>query len=73
MDLVSKDRREGEIRRNPGKYGYGIEGKRKGMNELTNQYYLDRQNATESNARSYPRKFPVALKSAKGVWVEDNG
>lgn len=41
------------------------------MNELTNQYYLDRQNATESNARSYPRKFPVALKSAKGVWVED--
>lgn len=71
MDLVSKDRREGEIRRNPGKYRYGIEGKRKGMNELTNQYYLDRQNATESNARSYPRKFPVALKSAKGVWVED--
>lgn len=41
------------------------------MNELTNQYYLDRQNATESNARSYPRKFPVALKSAKGVWIED--
>ncbi|MDY4609189.1 MAG: diaminobutyrate--2-oxoglutarate transaminase [Sphaerochaetaceae bacterium] len=41
------------------------------MNELTNQYYLDRQNATESNARSYPRKFPVTLKSAKGVWVED--
>ncbi len=41
------------------------------MNQHTNQYYLDRQNNTESNARSYPRKFPVALKSAKGVWVED--
>ncbi|MFA6892065.1 MAG: diaminobutyrate--2-oxoglutarate transaminase family protein [Sphaerochaetaceae bacterium] len=41
------------------------------MNAVTNQFYLDRQNQTESNARTYPRKFPVALKKAKGVWVED--
>ena len=37
----------------------------------TNQYYIARQNATESNARSYPRKFPFALAKAKGSWVED--
>lgn len=37
----------------------------------TNQYYVDRQNDFESNARSYPRKFPFALKKAKGSWVED--
>ncbi|MCH3918035.1 MAG: diaminobutyrate--2-oxoglutarate transaminase family protein [Spirochaetia bacterium] len=45
------------------------------MNEAqstqTNQYYIDRQIETESNARSYPRKFPFALKSAKGSWVTD--
>ncbi|MCH5150960.1 MAG: aminotransferase class III-fold pyridoxal phosphate-dependent enzyme, partial [Spirochaetales bacterium] len=37
----------------------------------TNQYYIARQNSTESNARSYPRKFPFALCKAKGSWVED--
>ena len=37
----------------------------------TNQYYVDRQNDFESSARSYPRKFPFALKKAKGSWVED--
>ncbi|MFA6846545.1 MAG: diaminobutyrate--2-oxoglutarate transaminase family protein [Sphaerochaetaceae bacterium] len=37
----------------------------------SNKYYLDRQNESESNARSYPRKFPFALKKAKGSWVED--
>lgn len=45
------------------------------MNEISheqsNQYYLARQNETESNARSYPRKFPVAIKKAKGSWLED--
>lgn len=78
MDLVSKDRGEDVFSETKTvveglreKNRYGVEGKRKGMNELTNQYYLDHQNETESNARSYPRKFPVALKSAKGVWVED--
>lgn len=37
----------------------------------TNRYYLDYQDKTESNARTYPRKFPVSLKRAKGSWVED--
>ncbi len=37
----------------------------------TNQYYIARQNSTESNARSYPRKFPFAIAKAKGSWVED--
>ncbi len=36
-----------------------------------NKTYLDRQNRTESNARSYPRKFPIAIKKAKGSWIED--
>ena len=37
----------------------------------TNQYYITRQETTESNARSYPRKFPIAIAKAKGSWVED--
>lgn len=37
----------------------------------SNQYYLERQNNTESNARSYPRKFPFALKKAKGSYLWD--
>ena len=37
----------------------------------TNKYFTDRQNDFESSARSYPRKFPVALTKAKGSWVED--
>lgn len=42
------------------------------MSEIgTNQYYITRQDSTESNARSYPRKFPFALAKAKGSWVED--
>ena len=40
-------------------------------NTCTNDYYINRQDSTESNARSYPRKFPVSLKKAEGVWVED--
>ncbi|HAF86728.1 MAG TPA: diaminobutyrate--2-oxoglutarate transaminase [Sphaerochaeta sp.] len=36
-----------------------------------NKTYLDRQNRTESNARSYPRKFPIAINKAKGSWIED--
>ena len=39
--------------------------------EITNQYYITRQDSTESNARSYPRKFPFALAKAKGSWIED--
>lgn len=40
-------------------------------NKGTNQYYITRQDSTESNARSYPRKFPFALAKACGSWVED--
>jgi diaminobutyrate-2-oxoglutarate transaminase len=32
---------------------------------------LDRQSARESNARSYPRRFPLALRRAEGIYVED--
>ena len=41
------------------------------MNEATNQFYLDRQDHTESNARTYPRKFPIAIQQAKGSYVID--
>ncbi|MFB2539025.1 MULTISPECIES: diaminobutyrate--2-oxoglutarate transaminase [unclassified Acinetobacter] len=37
----------------------------------TNEYYLDRQNAMESNVRSYPRKLPLAIAKAQGCWVTD--
>ncbi|SFK58137.1 diaminobutyrate--2-oxoglutarate transaminase [Methylocapsa palsarum] len=33
--------------------------------------YLERQNRIESNARSYPRRLPIALKSGRGVRVVD--
>lgn len=39
--------------------------------KTSNSYYVARQEETESNARSYPRKFPFALKKAKGLWIED--
>ena len=43
----------------------------KTASESTNQYYITRQDSTESNARSYPRKFPFAISKAQGSWVED--
>lgn len=33
--------------------------------------FLERQAARESNARSYPRRLPIALKKAGGIYVED--
>ncbi|SBS32038.1 Diaminobutyrate--2-oxoglutarate aminotransferase [Marinomonas spartinae] len=36
-----------------------------------NEYYLNRQDAFESNVRSYPRKLPFAIAKAKGVWITD--
>lgn len=39
--------------------------------DMTNRYFTERQNDFESSARSYPRKFPLALAKAKGNWVED--
>lgn len=38
---------------------------------MQNSFFIQRQEATESNARSYPRKFPFALNKAQGSWVED--
>lgn len=37
----------------------------------SNEFYLERQARRESNARSYPRRFPIALKSATGCTVTD--
>ncbi len=41
------------------------------MTQNTNEYFIARQAEFESSARSYPRKFPVAIAKAKGCWVED--
>ncbi|WP_088253978.1 diaminobutyrate--2-oxoglutarate transaminase [Fimbriiglobus ruber] len=38
---------------------------------MPNRYYLDRQRGTESNARSYPRRLPLAIRRARGVYVTD--
>lgn len=37
----------------------------------SNRYYLDRQAGFESNARSYPRRLPIAIRKAQGIYVED--
>jgi diaminobutyrate-2-oxoglutarate transaminase len=34
-----------------------------------NQHYLDRQAAVESNARTYPRKLPIAIQKAQGMYL----
>lgn len=39
--------------------------------DTKSQGYLDRQAASESNARSYPRKLPFALEQAKGIYLKD--
>ena len=39
--------------------------------DLTDNDLLERQRRLESNARSYPRRLPIALARAKGVYVED--
>ncbi|TWJ44228.1 Diaminobutyrate--2-oxoglutarate aminotransferase [Bacillus paralicheniformis] len=36
-----------------------------------NQVFLEQQNRRESNARSYPRRFPLAMQTAEGVLVTD--
>ena len=35
------------------------------------QPYLNYQNEKESNARSYPRRFPIVIQQARGVVVTD--
>ena len=39
--------------------------------QFTESPLLARQNRQESNARSYPRRIPLALKRARGIHVED--
>jgi len=42
-----------------------------GLTRRTNAELLARQAANESNARSYPRKLPLAIVQAKGMEVRD--
>jgi diaminobutyrate-2-oxoglutarate transaminase len=35
------------------------------------RYYLDRQQQFESNARTYPRRLPLAIQKARGLYVTD--
>lgn len=37
----------------------------------SNRYYLERQRGFESNARSYPRRLPFAVREAKGIHFID--
>ncbi|UJR53986.1 diaminobutyrate--2-oxoglutarate transaminase [Dickeya zeae] len=39
--------------------------------QRTNADYLERQRRFESNVRSYPRKLPLVIQQAQGVWVTD--
>lgn len=48
-----------------------LEDRRKKSDILDNAYYLERQTGFESNARSYPRKLPIAIRRAEGIHVED--
>lgn len=45
--------------------------RRQSMRELASNAYLQRQSARESNARSYPRRIPLALQEAHGIYVRD--
>lgn len=38
--------------------------------KVSNQY-LERQQNRESNARTYPRRIPIAIREAKGIYVKD--
>ncbi|GAB2198758.1 diaminobutyrate--2-oxoglutarate transaminase family protein [Sessilibacter sp. MAH4] len=39
--------------------------------KIADNVFLSEQNQTESNARSYPRNIPIAIKKAQGIFVED--
>ncbi len=39
--------------------------------DLVDDELLERQRRVESNARSYPRRLPIALVRGKGIYVED--
>lgn len=34
-------------------------------------HYLERQQSRESSARTYPRRIPIAIREAKGIYVKD--
>lgn len=38
---------------------------------LSNRYFLANQEQRESNALSYPRRFPIAMREASGIFVKD--
>jgi diaminobutyrate-2-oxoglutarate transaminase len=38
---------------------------------LISQPYLQRQSLRESNARSYPRRLPIAIREAQGIFLTD--
>jgi diaminobutyrate-2-oxoglutarate transaminase len=37
----------------------------------SSRYYLERQQSVESNARTYPRRLPLAIRKAQGIHVTD--
>ncbi|HBZ7901238.1 TPA: diaminobutyrate--2-oxoglutarate transaminase, partial [Klebsiella pneumoniae] len=39
--------------------------------DANNETFLARQAEFESNVRSYPRKLPLAITKAEGVWLTD--
>ncbi|PWW32051.1 diaminobutyrate aminotransferase [Cytobacillus oceanisediminis] len=39
--------------------------------DKTNELYLKQQEKRESNARSYPRRIPIAIEEAEGIYVKD--
>jgi diaminobutyrate-2-oxoglutarate transaminase len=45
--------------------------RRRQLYQLGDHALLERQRARESNARSYPRRIPLALARAQGIYVED--
>ncbi|XYH97206.1 diaminobutyrate--2-oxoglutarate transaminase [Sorangium sp. So ce1128] len=45
--------------------------RQRALYELGDHPLLERQRQRESNARSYPRRLPLALSRAQGVYVED--
>src|SRR5699024_6870514 len=39
--------------------------------DLNNRAFLESQEKWESNARSYPRRLPLAMDKARGIYVTD--
>src|SRR5688572_24226190 len=44
---------------------------RRSIYQFGDNALLERQRMRESNARSYPRRIPLALARAQGIYVED--